>query len=221
MLKKLSSFILVAIMACTVYADVQTYSYKKHKPRMKKVVNEFELKVEPLSDGKIKYNRILKGKRYTQEEEFILDENYETISWSTKREKEDTDYSGVKEGNIITLKGKLEGEDISKTIELDDQPFYFTPKFNLTKFILSDQQHIEFWMLRKDKLTKYLMEATKKGETTIEVDGQEVEAIKIRYAATGKGAKYYKRTYFYRKSDGMFIKRKALDGAITELLSTP
>lgn len=204
----------------TALAETRTYSYKKHKARGRRIVNEYDLKIKPLENGHLHFSRTIVSRRYTKDEEFELDENYETVKWSTKNVKEETDYSGVLEDRVITLQGTLEGKDVSKTIKLeDDRPFYFSPKFNLTKFVLSDEKELKFWMLRKDKLTEYLMEVKKLGEVKTTVDGNEVDAIKIRLAATGKGAKYYKRTYFYRKTDGMFLKRKALDGAVTELIS--
>ncbi len=219
-MKRIFLALLMLSITTASFADVKTFSYQKTKARGARVVNEYDLTIEPLDNGHTKFSRTIVSRRYTQDEEFVLDPNYETVQWSTKNEKEETDYSGVLEGRVITLKGMLEGQDISKTIKLeDDRPFYFSPKFNLTKFVLSDDKEIKFWMLRKDKLTEYLMEVTKLGEETITVKGKEVNAIKIRLAATGKGAKYYKRTYFYRKSDGMFLMRKALDGAVTELIS--
>ena len=212
------------LLATNVIAD--EYSYKTHNPRTRRIKNEYHLKVAHLDNGQKKFTRKFTSKKYNKDEEFVLDEDFQTVEWMTKRTDQETDYTGSKDGRKLMLKGVLKGESINKTIELeDDNPFYFTPKFNLQKFIMSDDEKIEFWMLRKDKLTPAPMQATKVGVKKITVDGKEVEAVKVKYSAAGKYAKYYRRTYYYRKSDGVFIKRKAPDGSVTELIekdqSTP
>lgn len=209
-------FVTVALAA----AETQTYVYKTFNGRNKKVISEYQLTVEELPGGKKKYTRQFSGKRMDEDEDFVLDKDYQTAEWTAKDEGEKTDYTGKKQGKTITLKGVLKGVPVDKTIVLqDDKPFYFTPKFNLTKFVLSGEKSMEFWMLRKDKLTEVPMQATNEGEEIINVNGKDVEAVKVDYSAAGKWAKYYKRIYFYRKSDGAFIRRKSPEGDVTELVS--
>jgi len=216
----LNTLILVVMTASYAFAQTQTYLYKTFNPRTKKIINEYELTIEELPGGKKKYTRLFTGKREDEDEDFVLDKDYQTIEWTAKDEGEKTDYIGTRDGKTITLKGTLKGSPVEKTIVLpDDKPFYFTPKFNLTKFVLSDEKKMEFWMLRKDKLTESPMQAIKLGEEVIKINGKDVETVKVDYSAAGKWAKYYKRIYFYRKSDGAFIHRKSPDGDVTELVS--
>ena len=63
------------------------------------------------------------------------------------------------------------------------------------------------------------MKAVKKGVKTIIVNGKEVEAIKVYYSITGKlREKHYNHNYYYRKSDGLFIKKEDPSGRIEELV---
>ncbi|MGE0268701.1 MAG: hypothetical protein AB7S78_09650 [Candidatus Omnitrophota bacterium] len=204
----------------SAYSQSQVYLYKTYNPRTKKTINEYSLTVDELPGGKKKYTRQFTGKRMEEDEDFVLDGDFQTVEWTSTDEGEKTDYTGTKDGKIITVKGMLKGAPVEETIVLpDDKPFYFTPKFNLTKFVLSGETDMEFWMLRKDQLKEYLMQAHKEGVETININGKDVEAVKIDYSAAGKWSKYYKRIYYYRKSDGLFIRRKSPDGDVTELVS--
>ena len=69
-------------------------------------------------------------------------------------------------------------------------------------------------------MSKLPMRAVKKGTKIIVVNGKEVEAIMVYYSITGKlRGKYYNRNYYYRKSDGLFIKKEWPGGRIEELVS--
>jgi hypothetical protein len=67
---------------------------------------------------------------------------------------------------------------------------------------------MKFWTLRRDEMSKIPMQAKKKGTKIITVNGKEVEAVEVYYSITGKlREKHYNHTSFYRKSDGLFIKK--------------
>lgn len=202
-----------------VAAETQSYSYETNNPRTREEENSYTLTIEPLADGRIKFARTMTGEDIHKYEDFVLDAQYDTLEWSTKRQNQDTDYTGRKEGRKLILKGVLKGETVDKTVELeDDKPFYFSPKFNLQKFVLSDAEEIEFWTLRKDELTPYMMVAKKDGTKMLKINGQAIEAVVVKYSPTGKFAKYYRRTYYYRPSDGLFVQRKSPMGSVTRLV---
>lgn len=194
-------------------ASQKSLIYKSYKEETGEILERSYVEIEGLSSGKKMFKRKIEGDDYTKNEQFVLGVDYQTQSWKATILDEDTDYAGEKKGNKLFIKGKLKGEALDKRIELDDKPFYYTPKFNLTKFVLSDIKALKFWMLRKDKLTKYLMQAEKRGEETIVVNGKEIDVIKVYYSATGMGEKFYKRIYFFRKSDGLFVKKEVPDGS--------
>lgn len=214
----LSSFFL---HVSTSVADAKKeFTYKTYKAKSGRELNNFSVEIKKLRGGKKEFVRKFDGDSHIVDEQFVLDKNYETQSFMASHPDEGTDYAGERSGNELIITGKLKGEEIEKTIAFDNRPFYYTPKFNLTGFILSDKENIEFWMLRKDKLSKYLMKAKKVGEETIEVNGKEIDVVKIYYSATGAGEKFYKRYYYYRKRDGLFIKKESPNGkaSVAELI---
>ena len=200
-------FSLSFISAAEAGKDKYYYDYI-HKATGE-VREKHKVVMEDLKDGLMAIDREVESADKALIEEMIVDEEGSTISWMVKDEKNNTDYQGKREGNKLILTGKKKGKVIDKEVELDDKLFYFTPKFNLTPFILSEAEQVRFWMLRKDELTKYLMQAKKKAIETLEIDGEKVEVIRVYYSATGPGEKFYKRTYYFRKSDGIFLKKKA------------
>ena len=52
------------------------------------------------------------------------------------------------------------------------------------------------------------MQAKKLGIENIDVYGKKIEAVKVYYAATGLAESYYHRHYYFRVSDGMFVKKE-------------
>ncbi len=63
------------------------------------------------------------------------------------------------------------------------------------------------------------MQAINKGTKTIVVNGEEVEAIKVYYSITGKlRQKHHNFNYYYRKSDGLLIKKEWPKGEIEDLV---
>ena len=113
----------------------------------------------------------------------------------------------------------LNGETIDKKIALDDKPFYDMPRFNLAKFVLSDQRNVKFWTLRKNKLTKVLMEARKREQGTLLVNGKHMHVVKVLYSENGVREEYYRRLLYFRTSDGLFVKEAASDHFVADLVS--
>jgi len=199
-------------------AVAKSYVYKDYKTETGKIVEKDHKIITKKPSGEIQIQRKLEGENYNREEEYVLDPDYATRNWSIKWEDEDTDYNGHREGNVLYIKGRMEGRPVNKRIELDDRPFYNHPKVNFTEFVLSDKNFIEFFGLRKSTLAKYVMEAKKTGEETITINGRPVDIIKVFLSPKGLYKKFYRRTYYFRKSDGLFVKKKPTKGRSTELI---
>ncbi|MFT5388171.1 MAG: hypothetical protein ACI9F2_000222 [Lysobacterales bacterium] len=210
---KLRTYIIVLGLifgvAFSAQAKKQSLTYKYYEEKTGKQVEEHHLEIKDLKGDKKIFSRTMDRKKDKLEEEFVVDKNYNTLSVEYKNEVEKTNLNIQREGNRLFLKGTLNGKALNREIKLDSKPFYFSPKFNLTKFVNTGIKEIRFWTLRKDEFTKYLMVAKNRGVEKIVIEGKEIEVIKVKYSATGPGARFYKRTYYYRKSDGMFVKKVA------------
>ena len=156
---------------------------------------------------------------YPQKEEYIFDKDYKTLRWSVKNSQTSTDYTGSKEGKKIILKGTFNNKPISKELPIDDTgPFYAFPKIELTPFVLSDKKKLLFWAMRNDTLEVYKMIATPQGEEKIIVNGKMVNAKKVYWSPVNPLFRIFQRTYYYRASDGIFLKQEYPDGRVRELV---
>lgn len=183
------------------------------------VIGKTEIKFKEISKTETSVKRKKKTKKCEIEDDFLLDRDYSLISWRRVCEDEDTDYTAQRNGRVLNIKGKYNGEPIDKELELGGKSLHIYPKYSLTKFVLSDLPKMKLWTLRRDKLSKLPMQAIKKGTKTIMVNGEEVEAIKVYYSITGKmREKHFNHNYYYRKSDGLFLKKEEPKGRIEELI---
>ena len=152
-------------------------------------------------------------------DEFVLDKEYSVEKWTRTNIAEDTQFVSERKEETLVVKGKLKGKSIDREIDLGKKPLYIYPEFNLVKFVLSDMRKIKFWTFRRDSMKKLPMQAIKKGEKEIVVNGKRVQAIEVYYSITGKmREKHYRHNYYYRKSDGMLLKREEQNGRVEELV---
>ncbi len=70
-----------------------------------------------------------------------------------------------------------------------------------------------------DNLSQYKMTAENKGVETITVGGKKVEAIQVKWGLTGLRSRFDSQTFWFRKSDGVYLKSKVSDGEFSELIS--
>jgi len=194
------------------------FIYKSYDVKSGNIIDQSFVIIKKLPSGVKAIRWSIENDQYVHEDFYILDTDYSTEKWKISISDENTDYVGQRKGNELFLKGKFNGKIFNKTIKLDEKPFYYNPKANLTGFVISDERDIKFWSLRNDDLTKYLMKAIKRGEEIINVNGKDIEAVKVYYAANGIGEKFFNRTYYFRKSDGILVTQDVTDGWKSDLV---
>jgi len=175
--------------------------------------------IKDLPSGGQAFNLKMEGQGYDAVDEFELDENYMTRTWKRVREYENTNFSGKKIDHTLFIKGTFKGQAIDMKIDLDDKPFYDDPPFNLTKFVLSDKKHIKFWMMRRERPAKMQMQAKKREEETVLINGIEMDVVKVACTKSGMREKHFKRFFYFRRSDGLFVKQVTSNGMAIDLIS--
>ena len=132
----------------------------------------------------------------------------DTLSWEVVDEREDIHYQGKRNGGRLVLAGRRKGKPFNKKLVIDHNPFYVNPKWSLAQFVLSEDKSIVFWGLRSDILETCLMRAVKKGEEEVNIMGNDVAVIRVDWTTKGIGRLFFNRTYWFRKSDGLYIKQR-------------
>lgn len=224
---KKTVFILAALfLVCIFKVDLTcasegsfVYHTYAREGRGEAVIAETRIQLKELSDGQTSISRQKQGEEQcVTNETLILNRDYATESWQ-KACGEGTSFSSVRRGDTLTVTGRLKGQVIYKKIGLGSKVLYVYPKYSLSKFAMSGMPKMKFWTLRRDKMSKLPMRAVNKGTKTIVVNGKEVEAIMVYYSITGKlREKHYNHNYYYRKSDGVFLKKEEPKGKIEELV---
>jgi len=217
-MRKLVYIIIFLMLISSIAFAEREFFYRTYDEKTGEAVNTFSITVEDMQEGeRIVYWKKKEGK-YLTIEEYILDAEYATKSWKVKRPSDQTFYVGQRKGNVLILNGKLKGKPLNKQIKIDEKPFYYNPKLGLRKFVLSRKPSAQFWALRNDDVTEYLMEAQNKGPETIKISGQNIEAIRVHWTLPDFRSAFFKRVYWFRESDGYYIRQKASKNQIRELV---
>ena len=121
----------------------------------------------------------------------------------------------------MTFKGK----EITKELKIDNRPWYQAWNLSFSRFVLSGRGRQEFWTLRDSDLKEFVMVVIRENEEVIELNGQAVEAVKVKVTLNNWMSKFWKVHYWFRKSDGVFLRYEGANGppgtplTVTELKS--
>ena len=201
-----------------VYAQKQAH-YKTYDSQTGRVINRFHTRVENIPSGGYKVHWVSEEDDFKIVEDYILGQDYETLWWHVVDDQRKTDYTGERKRNELFINGLVSGVQIQKIIQLDDKAFYYNPKFGLVDFVRSEKESETFWGFQHDELKVYPMKATNKGVEVISVGGEDVEAIKVYWTVNDFRSIFFKRAYWFRKSDGLYIKQEVGIGKFRELVS--
>ncbi len=130
-------------------------------------------------------------------------------------------------GNTLSIRGVRSGKEITEDIAIDDRPWYQPLSFSLSNFINSKENKTSFWVIRPDEIDVLALTAEKVGEEILLFQGEEVLTHKVEIRAEGFYARFWHATYWYRKSDSLFMRYQSVhglpgtDATVIELLSTP
>lgn len=150
----------------------------------------------------------------------------ETLMWHMQIEGKH-DISAVRKGENLHIEGIRFGEEYSKTVTIDERPWYQPLSFSLGSFLNSNATETSFWIIRADKIEVIALTAEKIGAEDVVFDGLAVPAQKIEVRADGMYSTFWHATYWYRKSDNLFLRYQSIHGlpgseeTIVELIETP
>lgn len=147
------------------------------------------------------YN-IISCKGETNSETFKI-KNKSTEKWTNYFTKK-TYFNAEKTEKKITLKGKNKDKEFFKEYELKDLSWIQSPAFQLSEFIFSDKNNIEFLMITGPMFTK--MTLKKEFEETVNINNTNYLSIKTRMSPSGFLGKFWKADIWYDKKTGYMIK---------------
>ena len=199
-------FLAVSQGICTEYAYTQKVK--------EKTIN---LTVNITETDDLKYVKT-KDDYYNVINEVKVKKGYGVIEWVYKDEKNNTDLKGVREGDIIRLSGVLKGKEYRKDNYIDKRPWYQIFTWEMDYFIMGKDREMEFWAVRPDNPDSVgVLVAVREKEETVTVSGSNVEALRVRVALAGLLSIFWSGNYWFRKSDGFYVKSNPTSDITVEL----
>jgi hypothetical protein len=136
-----------------------------------------------------------------------------TLSFTYGNTSDNTSYRATREGNEIRMEGILKGKPFSKVSRIDANPLYESVERSLQGFALSGStQTVNFWMVLPTEAMVFQMVARREGRETVEVAGEQVSAEKVKISLRGLAALLWSSLYWYRPTDGTFLRSEAVRG---------
>jgi hypothetical protein len=138
------------------------------------------------------------------------DETGNTMQWRIS--SDNADITAWRVGNSIRFDGKRDDADISQSVEIDDSPWFQSLSYALGEFSQSRQDSVEFWFVRPDNLDVVKMRATRVGNEEVITDKGIFHARKVRISVSGFLSPFWKAFYWFRDSDGLFVRYHGVNG---------
>lgn len=187
-----------------------------------KIITPFYWKVEEKEQQRL-VSVYEKGKSFIN----LCSTDGATWQWQLKDSAKKNDINAKRQGNELKISGIRNGETYQETVELDERPWFQPLSYSLRAFLDSEQESITFWTIRADTIEVTSLQAEKQGEEEILINGKKTPAQIIEVHAEGFYAHFWHGTYWYRKSDNLFLMYRSVHGlpgtaeTVVELTAEP
>jgi len=152
------------------------------------------------------------GERHT----VLVDDSLLTVAWRYENASAGTRVEAFSvANNSVRLTGELEGSLVDATIRLGETTWIQSIERSMQRLALSGTSgdRVRFSVVQPDNLSSRTLQAQIMGDETIEVDGVAIEARRIRISLPGLGVLIWRSDYWFRRSDGLFVKSEVTRGA--------
>ena len=209
-MKKVSVLLLFVLTASAATARDYTYSQK-----IKDISCKVSVKITEENDIK---DIFATDDYYLIVNEVKVKKDDGVFEWNFKDPKNDSELKAVRDGNRIIINGRYKGKELKKEHYIDDRPWHQLFTWELDHFLLSKETRLEFWAIRPDNPESAgILVAYKDKEEKLMLNGEEVDAINAKVTLAGLLSIFWTGDYWYRKSDGFYIRSKPMGDALVEL----
>ncbi len=134
-----------------------------------------------------------------------------TLQWQLKVSGKH-DIVANRTGNLLNVSGTRNGKMYKKTVKIDERPWFQPLSFSIRNFLASDLTKMSFWIIRVDTIEPIAMKVEKKEDDKILFNNTLITAQKVEVRVEGFYSPFWHGTYWYRKSDKLFLKYKSIHG---------
>jgi len=150
-----------------------------------------------------------------------LNPDYETLDWKLNNPEKNIKVTAKRVNDRIILTGAFDKkENNRKEIGIDGRKWLQIYQLGLMKFALNGKkdESFEFWTLNPDDPgSAMVLFANQKGAQAIEVNGEKTAADSLKIGLAGLLSVFWSGDYWFRLSDGIFIKAKVSGDIFVEL----
>jgi hypothetical protein len=136
-----------------------------------------------------------------------------TWRWQLKDTDNNHDIIAERQGDELKISGVRYGEVYEETVELDERPWFQPLSYSLRNFLGSEEESMSFWTIRTDTVEATTLQVKKAGEEEIPVNGKKIMAQRVELRAEGFFSHFWHGTYWFRKSDKLFLMYRSVHGS--------
>jgi len=205
LMKKILLTILFGMLAISCTAKTFVYNKTVGKERSKIAWQETKpnsLTIEIVLDNSSKneYHKIFCSNTYNINSFLFLNKN------------NGTEVLFKKQDGCIQATGLLRHKKFLKLYKTKNIPWYQCHELALAWFVRLGDPEIAFFSIRPDNCELYEFIARRDGEEQIKIGSKEIKVVRIKTSLTGMFANMWTGYYWFRKSDGVCVKYKAVEG---------
>lgn len=163
--------------------------------------------VEKVSDG-----YFLTLKEGPVERKLKVDENLDTQHEKYISMVNNDRMMAKREGKKLLCEGTMGGEKVSETVKMKKGVPWYGSIYLLKNFVLSDEEKTTFYIGSPEECRFVKLKAVREGTETVDVGGEQVLAVKVRYTLPDIRGLFWKSFYWYRASDGILVKTEEVRG---------
>ncbi|MBU0961038.1 MAG: hypothetical protein KKD01_12100 [Proteobacteria bacterium] len=134
-----------------------------------------------------------------------------TLRWSVTQGS-DTDFQAERIANTISLRGRFQGKKIEKYLNIDERPWFQPLSYCLRTLSRGDTKTLSFWTIRMDTLELVAMQAERRGEELIRIEGKKIETRRVEIRKEGFLSVMWSANYWFRTDDNVFVQYRGTHG---------
>jgi len=145
----------------------------------------------------------------------LVDDALRTVAWRYENATARTRVEAISaEDGLVRLTGEVEGSLVDATLRLSEAVWIQSIERSLQRLALSGSpgDRLRFSVVQPDNLSSRTLQAQIMRDETITLDGAEIEARRIRISLPGLGVLIWRSDYWFRLSDGLFVRSDVTRG---------
>lgn len=199
--------ILLLTITASLFGDASGRSeYAEVTDLHKTLLTSWEVRA---ADGYLLVSRASDGDTH----ELFVDPSLDTRWWKFRSPTRGIDIRAVREGERISVSGSMDGREIRRALTIDSTPWYQSIEKSLEPVALGQTgTTVQFWIVEPYSLTPRKIQAVREAVDTIEVQETPTRAARIKISLPGFLSLFWSSRYWYRTSDGKFVRFEGLHG---------